>query len=255
MKSMEIGKLLDYQLYVQRENDFYHQSHQVETEFFDIIRTGNIEKLESIQRQFSGISDDVALDGKGVLSDNPVRNQIYHLVTNAALISRICIDDGLPQETAFTLTDLYIRRADVSNSVEEIRRINDEMVLEFTSQMHKMHNQNVFSPAIKMCISYICDNLHTRITTTDLAEHTGYNRSYLSVLFKKETGQTIQEYVFAKRIETATNMLAQTDYSCSQIALTLCFASQSYFCMQFKKAVGMTPKQFRLNNRSRSNSR
>ena len=80
---------------------------------------------------------------------------------------------------------------------------------------------------------------------SELSVVTGLNESYLSRLFKKETGLTVTDYILRKKIETAENMLKFSEYSPSQIAFMLGFPSQSYFTAAFKKISGTTPKKYR----------
>jgi AraC-like DNA-binding protein len=77
-----------------------------------------------------------------------------------------------------------------------------------------------------------------------LAKHVNLTTSYLSRLFKKETGLTISDYIQGIKIETAQNMLIYSDYSPSQIASILAFPNQSYFTEVFHKRVGVTPKKY-----------
>ena len=79
-------------------------------------------------------------------------------------------------------------------------------------------NRKICSKPVVDCIDYIYEHLHTRITVKDLADHVNLNPSYLSRLFKKETGTAIGEYIQIKKIETAQNMLVYSDYTLSQIA-------------------------------------
>jgi AraC-like DNA-binding protein len=48
-----------------------------------------------------------------------------------------------------------------------------------------------------------------------------------------------------KKIEAAANMLLFSDYSSLEISNYLNFSSQSYFIKQFKKQMGVTPKEYR----------
>lgn len=230
---------LDYQLYVQRENSFYHEPYQREEDFYYLIVTGNTEQIEFNRKHYSAAPD----GGKGRLSDNPVNNARYHMIINTALAARACEKAGLSHETAFTLSDLYIKKADKCGTVDEIRRLNDEMSLEYASLM-KRQNQPL-SPPMKKLVNYICDNLHKKITVEELADFAGYNRSYLSVLFKNETGMTLCQYINHKRIETACNMLKSTEFSIADISETLAFASQSHFCKLFRQEIGCTPAKYR----------
>ena len=69
--------------------------------------------------------------------------------------------------------------------------------------------------------------------------------SYLSRLFKKETGDSVSTYIRGQKIEIAKNLLKYSDYSLIDIANRLSFSSQSHFIQQFRDIVGMTPKKFR----------
>lgn len=69
--------------------------------------------------------------------------------------------------------------------------------------------------------------------------------SYLSRLFKKETGDSVSAYIRKQKIEKARNLLRYSDYSVIEIANRLSFSSQSHFIQQFREIVGMTPKKYR----------
>ena len=60
--------------------------------------------------------------GFGVLSTDRLRNLKYHLVITVSFITRFCVEGGMERETAYNLSDLYIRKADLASSPEEIKR-------------------------------------------------------------------------------------------------------------------------------------
>ena len=114
--------------------------------------------------------------------------------------------------------------------------------------MKALRKQKVCSKHIADCLDYIYDHLHTRITIEDLAAHVSLNPSYLSRLFKKEIGTPISNYIQAKKIETAKNMLVYSEHSLSEIASTLAFPTQSYFTEVFRKKTGITPNEYRARH-------
>ncbi|MBQ8088719.1 MAG: helix-turn-helix transcriptional regulator [Clostridia bacterium] len=69
--------------------------------------------------------------------------------------------------------------------------------------------------------------------------------SYLSTLFRRESGVSISNYILNKRMEAARNMLRFSDIPYSEISATLAFSSQSHFIQVFRKQVGCTPHEFR----------
>ncbi len=238
----------DYRSYVRRDIGVKHENYEFEQNMYNLITSGNIEELERNRLEYSedNIKEGTEKEVKGLLSDDPLTNEKYHFVIYTSAVARSCIAAGMPQETAFTLSDMYIRKADKCSDPEEVRRLGDKMAAEYCKQMNALNRSLVYSTAVRQTISYICDHLHCRITADELAEHTGYNRSYLSMLFKKETGVTLQDFISIKRIDTAKNMLRLTDYTYSEIASSLAFTTQSYFCRQFKNVTGFTPKEYRM---------
>lgn len=88
-----------------------------------------------------------------------------------------------------------------------------------------------------------CDDL--QILLEDLAHLTNLNVSYLCKLFKQETGQTIKDYVTAAKMDTAQNLLKYSDLSCSEIATSLGYCSQSAFTYAFRQFTGTTPAKYR----------
>ncbi len=238
---MNTHTALNYQLYLQREAHFTHQAGDVEAPFYEMVARGDVEQILENQRKYGKLES----VGKGALSDSPLRNQIYHLVVNATLVSRACCKAGMSTEEAYTLTDIYIRQADQCKTPQQVMNLNDEMVLDFAKRMKALAKNGISSQTIRRVCEYICDNLHENLSVGLLARRAGLSRSYLSGLFKKETGEPLKGYIMRKRLETAAAMLKSTDASCADIAFTLSFSTQSYFTECFKKHYGCTPGEYR----------
>ena len=148
-------------------------------------------------------------------------------------------------EKAYRLSDFYILKMDSLNTKEAIANLHDSMVLDYTGKMLLLKKNSVISKSITMCIEYIYNHIHDRITIEDLAEHTDLSPSYLSRLFKKELGIAVSDYIREKKIDKAQNLLKYSDFTLVEIANYLSFSSQSHFIQTFEKLVGMTPKKYR----------
>ncbi len=81
-----------------------------------------------------------------------------------------------------------------------------------------------------------------------LADAVNLSPSYLSDLLKKETGMTTQDHIHYHLIETAKNILNNTDHSVSEIAYSLGFEYPQYFSKLFKQKTGQTPLEYRKLN-------
>jgi len=68
---------------------------------------------------------------------------------------------------------------------------------------------------------------------------------YLSSLFLKAEGTSIQQFIINKKIEKAKALLVSQELTVSEIAYRLDYSSVGHLCNQFKKVTGFTPSDFR----------
>ena len=83
------------------------------------------------------------------------------------------------------------------------------------------------------------------MTLDTVAVKTNFSRSYVSRLFRKNTGCSFCEYLTAYRLDKACVMLRSTDDSVLGIALACGFSNVSYFIQMFRKNYGITPLKYR----------
>ena len=102
---------------------------------------------------------------------------------------------------------------------------------------------------IKPAIDYIETNYDSAISLAHVAKAVHLSVSRLAHLFKEQMGITIIEYLTSVRIEHAKRLLLTTDKSCTEICFSVGYNNQSYFTRTFKELVGLTPRQFKNNNR------
>jgi len=81
-----------------------------------------------------------------------------------------------------------------------------------------------------------------------LSQKTGYEYSYLSNLFSSETGQTIEQYIIAQKVEKVKEWLSYNELSLSEMAWRLSYSSAAHLSNQFKKVTGLTPGEFKKTN-------
>lgn len=222
------------------EEDILHRPASEEYAFYHAVSSGDIDTVRKNCQEKRFMDS----DGAGILSKNPLTNIKYHFVITTAMITRICVENGLEMEQAYRLSDFYILKLDNINSIEGVADLHESMVLDFTGKMRLLQKSATSKP-ITSCIDYIYGHIKERITIEDLAEHTGLSTSYLSRLFKKELGVSVSDYIREKKIEKSQNLLKYCDYSLIDIANYLSFSSQSHFIQAFKNYVGMTPKKYR----------
>ena len=106
----EIQKLL----HDNAEKGFIHTTYQEESQRFHYLINGDERAIEDSMRLMNP-----ELQGK--LSDDPIRNMRYLFVINTGLATRYLIEAGIPQETVYSISDLYIQKADKATTLSEIR--------------------------------------------------------------------------------------------------------------------------------------
>ncbi len=239
---MNTNRDLNYRLYIQREEHFHRTPFDREFNHYHAVSSGNVEE---VRRNFEERIRVNFTSGKGQLSDDSVRNIRYHFIISVAMTSRICIMDGMNHDVAYTLSDIYIRKADKCDSESEIIDMLGEMFVDFATRMREMRKSSATSIHIRKCIDYIYENLAEKLTVVMVAEHLKLDPTYLSKLFIQETGISFRKFIIDTKINVAKNMIANSELSFLEIAYSLGFSSQSAFISTFKKITGETPGNYK----------
>lgn len=96
---------------------------------------------------------------------------------------------------------------------------------------------------------FIAEHYMENIGRTEIAQEVMLAPNYLSMLFHKETGQTIREYINLCRVEEAKKIMTVTNDSITEVAMQVGFDNISYFSTVFKKYTGASPAEYRHNLR------
>ena len=99
---------------------------------------------------------------------------------------------------------------------------------------------------LKLIQSYVDKNYVSKLTLSDIASLVHYNESYISRLFKKETGQSVIEYITSVRLQKAKELLTTTSSSVQDIAFAVGFDTPQYFSSTFRRQEGVSPTEYRI---------
>jgi two-component system response regulator YesN len=72
--------------------------------------------------------------------------------------------------------------------------------------------------------------------------------SYVSKLFKKNTGMNLSDYITSHRIKISKELLCDPQYKIYEVAYKVGFNGPKYFNKVFKSKTGMTPLEFKNRN-------
>lgn len=90
---------------------------------------------------------------------------------------------------------------------------------------------------------YIAANLEGRILLEDIAEEIHLSRTYISSLFKKETGQNINSYITQQKLSYAKDLLLRGE-SIAEVTHRIGVQTESYFSKLFKEQYGSSPSKY-----------
>ena len=92
---------------------------------------------------------------------------------------------------------------------------------------------------------YIQQHYQESLRLEDVSSAVGFNATYFSTLFKKETGQNFLDYLTELRISKAKELLCGETLSVQDVAETVGYSDLKYFSRLFKKATGVSPSDYK----------
>lgn len=157
--------------------------------------------------------------------------------------------DNIKDNVSFLLKMLLDEAENEIRDYDVVCQDLAEILLVYLMRRQNLHlHESLDTKMSKECGAakrYIDSNYMENITLDLLADLTHMNKFYLVHSFTKYTGLSPINYLTQRRIQVATELLSSTDFSIAQIATSVGFSSQSYFSQVFRKALGMTPVQYR----------
>ena len=191
----------------------------------------------------------------GRVAESNLKQTEYLIVSFIALITRAAIEGGLLPEKSYQMGDIYLRELEKCKNAADMSLVGAKAQIAFTEAVRDGRLEKSRYSYIEECKNYVAGHLRQPFKVGDIAPAIGVNRTYLAKKFSDSEGMTIQQYVMKQRCKHAANLLKYSDYPISIISEYFSFASQSHFGVQFKKYYGVTPKEYRNQNKYIGNYR
>lgn len=230
-------KKLEDNLYDRRVQEATLDSYQFELRYIEYIKRNQPEKIKWL---FKKMRETYRVE----LAPNELEGLKYKFSAFVAILTRISIDEGVPINQAFSLSDSLIQGLSHIHSVEECLLYLKDATYRFIEVIHS-YPYSQKSLLIKLITNYIDEHIYDKITIDLLASVTQKHKTHVAAQFKKEMGQTIHRYIQERKISEAKHLLLFTDHSYREISILLSFSSQSHFIQVFKNLTGCTPKEYK----------
>lgn len=160
------------------------------------------------------------------------------------MLSEYCKNqDYYKREYEERLKDWHMQ-IDNAGTEKEIMDRTEVFIVETLEKIEYEKKQKDVKP-IRVIKKYIEEHFMEEVSLQQLAEIVDMNASYVSSVFKKETGQTYSEYLLKCRIDHASRLLVDTGKSIREIGEECGYQDTRYFSKQFLKQVGLKPSEYR----------
>ena len=209
--------------------------YEKEKELLAKVRSGTISEVKALLNELIGY---VLFSEGGQLEIVRVR-----AIELATLLSRVAIDGGAKTDSIYKLNGRYLDLLYKEQNLDDLCILMQEVLEGFMSATFS--EQDKGNPYIRKALRYMSDNYSEHLGLSQVAEYVQLSPSYFSSLFHQTVGVSFREQLCRIRVEESKRLLLNKQYTLADIAISMGFPDQSYYCKVFKRIVGITPGKFR----------
>ena len=190
---------------------------------------------EYVWVEFDGLRARELMEEAGLSNDHPV----FHPVSDTAA-------DKLRDEM-LRLTQ-YPDNSRPLGIIGQLYLIMDALI-QGSSNKKRLQGGKLSRFYAQEALSFIEQNYTLPITVEDMANRCNLDRSYFGKVFKDMIGQSPQDFLIRYRMSKATSLLTSTNLSIGDISVQVGYPNQLHFSRAFRNIYGMSPRQYRQQNK------
>lgn len=189
-----------------------------------------------------GMFDDIVSDRK--LSPMKLKNELTEIMNVFSSVVRQY--KGIIRDvTDEKGNDPYTSLAQCE-TIKETRQWFDIFIEKYILYLERMISR-IYSTEVEKAVEYINMSYTEDIRLKDVADYVHISETYLSIIFKKETGQYFTDYLNDLRIKKARELLKSGNINVTEVGEMVGYASTSYFSRVFKQLTGINPLDYKKN--------
>jgi len=171
--------------------------------------------------------------------------EVLHLVMDACSIYLMLLrNHQFHIENAEQFYENFSLHADLCSSASQLFDSLSKVIGQSLDAVIEERRQAYIKP-IRTAKQYIQQNYMKPISLKEVSSVVGFNDSYFSSLFKKESGKNFLEYLSEVRMNKAKELLKETNLSIASICERVGYNDLKHFTKSFKKYTGLKPNEFR----------
>ncbi len=213
------------------------QRYAFENELMTAVSAGHLHKANVLLSNFSLMFFEQRVA-------DPVRNAKNYCIIMNTLLRKAAEKGGVHPMYLDSISSGYAVKIEQMVTLDGVSTLMTEMFRGYCRLVRK-HTMKSFSPPVQQAMVRIDTNLEGNLSLRVLSDALNMSSSYLSTIFKKETGQTVTDYIAQRRIDRAKELLRSTRLQIQTVAQHCGIVDVHYFSKIFKKLTGMTPKAYR----------
>lgn len=176
-------------------------------------------------------------------SENPFRNQQHLAIILNTLCRKAAELGGVHPLYIDDLSTRFAVLINEVNSISDVSALISEMIHKYCLLV-KNYAIKGYSAVTKEIISYIDFHYTEDLNLNFFSEMFNVSKTYLSNLFRKETGITLTEFIHQVRMRKAITLINSSALPITAIATACGYNDINYFIRIFKRTYGLSPKQY-----------
>lgn len=183
--------------------------------------------------------------------DSPWRQVMKALLYTSSQSRGSIVEDKIEKQKLHSLLTILEREYENHQSqyFEIIRDslMQSMMVILARSLFGQTRSRVILKDSVEPILRYIRQHIYNpaELTMEHLAGVFNYAPAYISIFFKKQTGESLKQYIIKHKVKLIEARLLYSQLTLSEIAHEFGYTDESHFCKQFRKHTGNTPTEFR----------
>lgn len=227
-------------IYSNHENtateEAFHLQHLLLERLISALLNGNEEGVKTML-------DDLFEQLRRANWTSPILVQNICVQIASAIVTAVSRLENQDDELIAEVSHLYydVLQLDTLDSIHQVLLKNAIAICGSISQQQNSKNKELIAQ-----IQHIIETRYSEeLSITSIAQEVYLTPAYICLLFKQETGWTINKYLTNVRIDVAKKMLRTGKYKVLDVACSVGYHDQKYFSKLFKKNVGVNPSEYR----------
>lgn len=214
--------------------------YDIENELMYAVEKGDKDKAEKLFNE--ELSSHSKIPDR--IPDNPLRSRKNIALAFNTILRKAAQKGGLHPAYIHSISEKYAIQIEKSSSIQQLIDLQNKMIDDYCDSVKRL-SLHKFNYTIRKAIEFIRTNLDQDLSLDIISKSIGSSSYELSRKFKKETGQSITDYINKQRINEAISIMENENLLVTDIAQMVGYNDVNYFTKVFKKLKGMTPSKFR----------